>query len=173
VTSANKRKGDLFNRQIIKHLIAEGITDAHRYQDGYHLDRGDVAGIPGIVIQAKNVVQVKWSNWFLNVRLQQVHAASPIGILALKRQGRSDPAEATAILERMSWWDLRGGRTPAKQLALGTNWKLSGVLDLLDKVPDSVIFVTRNRAFKSIGQDLIFMKFRTVVPFIKDWISHD
>jgi hypothetical protein len=53
VTSKSKAKGSAWERAIVNHLIASGWPFAERRIAGAVKDRGDIAGVAGVVIEAR------------------------------------------------------------------------------------------------------------------------
>ena len=62
--SAEKRKGDAFERDVVRVFNDHGFPYAERALGlGRHDDRGDVAGVPGFLIDAKNCARLELAVW--------------------------------------------------------------------------------------------------------------
>lgn len=80
-------------------------------------DPGDIAGVPGLIISAKDVnadterQAGTWRRWW--GELDAMLAADPaaLGVIVVKRPGHPDPADAWAHLQLADFSDLLGGGT--------------------------------------------------------------
>jgi Holliday junction resolvase len=69
--SAEKRKGDAFEREVVRVLNEHGHPYAERaLQLGRHDDRGDIAGIPGFYLDAKNHARLQLATWVDEARAE-------------------------------------------------------------------------------------------------------
>ena len=48
------KKGPLFEKQVVEYLRSEGFDKCERRVMGGRLDRGDISGIPNVVLEVKN-----------------------------------------------------------------------------------------------------------------------
>ena len=95
--SAEKRKGDAFEREVIRVLRANGFPYAERVlRLGAHDDRGDIIGVPGFHIDCKARRRFELSTWVDEVVTEAPEDAVPI--IVLKRPGAS-PDRAYVIVE--------------------------------------------------------------------------
>ena len=104
MTSANKVKGDVFERALRDHLAAAGF-DVERTRAGYTRDYGDLhvsvgpGGAPGVIVQAKNHARLALSEWLTGLRAQLVDSRAEHGVLVVKRRGVGDPGKSYAVME--------------------------------------------------------------------------
>jgi hypothetical protein len=61
--SAAKAKGTRWESDIVRALREAGFVQAERRAGNGTFDRGDIAGVPGLVIEAKNHREVKLGAW--------------------------------------------------------------------------------------------------------------
>jgi hypothetical protein len=61
--SASKRKGTAFETDVVNYLRANGHPFAERRALKGARDCGDVTGVPGVVIEIKNVASMKLAEW--------------------------------------------------------------------------------------------------------------
>ncbi|WP_186818731.1 hypothetical protein [Nocardia ninae] len=99
-----KRKGDVYERALLKYLRANGFPGAERTRAGYERDGGDfhldplVGTAPGVIGQAKNVVTPRWREWLDGLSDQIKNSRAELGFLIWKRKGITDPAEQLAVM---------------------------------------------------------------------------
>jgi hypothetical protein len=85
--SAEKRKGDAFERDVARVLAHHGFPYAERMlQLGRHTDRGDIAGVPGFYIDTKNQARHQLGVWVDEVCEQ---AGELVPVVVVKRKGRA------------------------------------------------------------------------------------
>lgn len=89
---ANKAKGSSAERDLVAFLRANGFPHAERRLAGATKDRGDIAGIPGVVIEAKNCARTELGAWVDEALVEQANDRADLGVVWHKRRGRRDPA---------------------------------------------------------------------------------
>ena len=95
VTGAGaRRKGSLWEREIVEYLRAHGFPYAERaYGAGRPDDRGDIDGVAGWVIEAKNQKTIELARWADEAKGEAencqhpAYPAPPWAVIA-KRRGR-------------------------------------------------------------------------------------
>jgi len=100
----NKAKGAKYERQVCDMLTAElGVPVERRRLEG-QLDRGDVAGIPGLIIECKN--ERKWGvwQWLREAKAEAEHAtrhssSDTLGVVFKRQLGFPDPADSAVIMD--------------------------------------------------------------------------
>jgi len=102
----SKQKGTAFETAIVRWLNANGYPNAERSPLRGNKDRGDVTGIPGVCIEAKNCKTLTPSLWIdqLNVEMRNGNAAT--GTVIAKRRGTTDVGECYALMPVRVWLDL-------------------------------------------------------------------
>jgi hypothetical protein len=95
--SAAKKKGTAWESAIVQFLRANGVTHAERRSLGGTLDRGDIAGIPGIVIEAKSGA-LHLAAWVAEAETERANDGAKHGIVWAKRAGKTSPADGYAIM---------------------------------------------------------------------------
>ena len=84
--SASKAKGSAWERRIVDYLVANGFRYAERRALEGKNDRGDVAGIPGVVIEAKNAKRVELAAWMDEAIAEKGNAGAQIGVVVFPRR---------------------------------------------------------------------------------------
>lgn len=63
MANPSKQKGSAWERRLVDFLASHGHPNAERRVTEGKNDRGDVSGVPGWVIEAKNCRQIDLSGW--------------------------------------------------------------------------------------------------------------
>lgn len=95
--SASKRKGTAFERDVVDYLTGNGFPHAERRALEGVNDRGDVAGIPGVVLEAKNHKTIDLGGFMVELEREQKRAAAELGLLVVKRR-MHNVARAYAVM---------------------------------------------------------------------------
>lgn len=93
MTNRNKTKGSAWERAIVNHLQAAGWPYAERRIAGSVKDRGDIAGVVGVVIEAKNQARMTLAEWVDEAELEQANDNAWLGVVWHKRSGKASAAE--------------------------------------------------------------------------------
>jgi hypothetical protein len=93
VTNRNKAKGSAWERAIVEHLKAAGWPFAERRLAGSTKDRGDIAGVVGVVIEAKNTATARLAEWIAETELERTNDGAWLGVVWHKRKGKGSAAD--------------------------------------------------------------------------------
>lgn len=93
MTSRNKAKGSAWEHAIVEHLRNAGWPYAERRIAGAAKDRGDIAGVVGVVIEAKNTASRNLAGWIEETELERVNDGAWLGVVWHKRTGKSSAAD--------------------------------------------------------------------------------
>lgn len=94
----NKRRGNVYESQVVEVLRLYGHHGAARTLSGSREDRGDIQGIPNTVIQAKKHREYSFGPWLDEARKQAAHAGVSRYAVVAKRRGVADVSESFAVL---------------------------------------------------------------------------
>ncbi len=97
--TASKRKGTAWESTIVDYLRGAGAPHAERRALNGAKDRGDVAGIPGVVIEAKNAKTVELGVWLDEAHAERANDGADIGVVWFKRRGRTSPAAGYVLMD--------------------------------------------------------------------------
>lgn len=104
--SRSKQKGTAHETAIIRWLQSNGHHNAERRTlNGQH-DRGDIAGIPGVVIEAKNHKSFDLAGWTRELETEIRNANATTGVVIAKRRGTTNVDDYYAILPARLWLEL-------------------------------------------------------------------
>lgn len=93
----SKEKGREWESDIVDYLIANGVPHAERRRLNGVNDRGDVAGIPSVVIEAKHERSYALPSWLREATRERDNDHADIGVV-WARQNRVPGAENGFII---------------------------------------------------------------------------
>lgn len=79
-------------------LRDNGVPHAERRALGGNKDRGDLAGIPGVVVEAKSAQRLQLAAWVDEAEAERANDGADIGVVWIKRKGRASPGSGYVIL---------------------------------------------------------------------------
>lgn len=116
MTSPQKVKGDLFERNVRDWLLDDDWPLVQRIPAGATLDIGDLllpADVPA-TIDCKNHRTLSLGAWVDRAGVQAANAGRVSGWVCVKRNGTADPARSFMVTDLQQWSDfvhrLRGLR---------------------------------------------------------------
>ena len=116
MTTPSKRKGSAWELAIAKYLVEQGWPHAERRVAGSTIDKGDIYGIIGCVIEAKNEKKITLADYMKELEVECKNAKASTGVAIVKKRGTTDVGEAYAVLPVHMWVKLMkeagyGGKT--------------------------------------------------------------
>jgi len=126
--SAAKAKGTAAETAVVRFLQANGYPHAERRALAGFLDRGDVAGIPGLVIEVKTAARMELAQWVTEAKLE----ATPVRPVALLGPDGRDSGKTT--WEQVSdlgvvWHKRRGKGSPGDWYVTMDGWAFLALLE--------------------------------------------
>ncbi len=91
--SRSKQKGTAWETAIVRYLAAQGWPAAERRALSGTQDRGDVFGIVGWVIEAKNCRALSLAQWVDEATIEQANAGADFSAVWHHRKGKPSPAD--------------------------------------------------------------------------------
>lgn len=95
--AAARDKGTRWNRTIAVYLASCGWPYAEPRAKNGAKDRGDVTGVAGVMIEAKNAARPRLGQWMAEVRAQTANADALVGVCWMKRAGSSHAADGVVV----------------------------------------------------------------------------
>jgi hypothetical protein len=89
--SRSRAKGTAAETQVVAYLQSMGFIHAERRALSGAKDRGDVAGIPGTVIEVKNVIKPELAEWVKEAAAERDHDHAMWGVVWHKKRGAQFP----------------------------------------------------------------------------------
>lgn len=98
MTSPQARKGRRAEIAVAEYLKTFGFIHAEpTRRSGWADDRGDIDGIPGVVIEVKDHKKHDLPGWLRELEAEVENAGAQTGVLIVKRRGCTDPADWYAV----------------------------------------------------------------------------
>lgn len=108
MANKSKAKGTLAEVGVRDFLRANGFPYAERLPTEGGKDRGDITGVPGVVIEVKNCKTFDLAGWVKECEVEMANAGVELGIVWAKRRGTTDPGK---------WFVVTTGDVLVKMLA--------------------------------------------------------
>lgn len=96
--SASKAKGTRWESALVDYL-RRFVPGVERRTLSGVLDRGDIAGIEGVVIEAKNTKAALLAQYLDEANREAANAKADIGVVWMKRIGKSSPADGYVVMD--------------------------------------------------------------------------
>ena len=96
--TASKAKGTAWESAIVDFLREHGALHAERRALGGTNDRGDIAGIPGVVIEAKCAAKLEFGSWLAEAEAERINDGATYGVVWAKRRGKGSPGAGYVVL---------------------------------------------------------------------------
>ena len=109
--SAARAKGTAWETAIVTYLRASGFRYAERRAMNGTNDRGDIAGVPGVVIEAKSCKTIDVPGWLREANQEALNAHVPVGVVWFKRAGKSSPGDGWVVMDANNFAYLCGDTT--------------------------------------------------------------
>lgn len=104
--SVSKRKGTAWESKIVDYLRDLGWVHAERRTLSGANDRGDIAGLPGVVIEAKSAARVELAAWQDEATREAGNAGASVGVVWFKRRGNTSPGSGFVLMTGDQFADL-------------------------------------------------------------------
>lgn len=88
-----RRKGTAAETALVTWFVDHGFPFAERRALHGTADKGDVAGIPGVVIEVKNCESLALAAWLEEARQEATNAGASVFAVVHKRRGKGDPGQ--------------------------------------------------------------------------------
>jgi len=84
----SKQRGTAFETRVVKYLQERGFVNAERRALAGTLDKGDITGLPGVVIECKNVKAIDLAGWMDETLAEQKNARASVAFCVFPRRNR-------------------------------------------------------------------------------------
>lgn len=85
----SKAKGTAWETRVVGYLRENGSPYAERRALSGNVDRGDVSGIPGVVVEAKNAKAIDLAGWVDEMVKEKANAGAAIGAVVFPRRNHA------------------------------------------------------------------------------------
>ncbi len=96
--SRSKQKGTRWETAIVEYLRTNGVSHAERRTFAGAHDKGDISGIPGIVIEAKNEKAISLAAYADEAATEATNAGAALGVAWIHRRGKASPAAGYVLM---------------------------------------------------------------------------
>jgi Holliday junction resolvase len=104
--SKSKQKGTSAETSVVRWLHSQGRKAVERRALHGTADRGDIAGIPSVVIEVKNHKTMKLSEWVKELEVEMGNDQAETGVVIHKKSGTTDVGEWYATMPVKVWYEL-------------------------------------------------------------------
>jgi hypothetical protein len=115
--SRQRAKGTAWETAIVGYLRDKGWTHAERRALGGAQDKGDIAGVIGVVIEAKSCKTHDLAGWIDEAAVERDNADADLGVVWFKRRGYTSPGKGYVLMtgEDLAWLLKSAGYGPADE----------------------------------------------------------
>ncbi len=104
--SASKQKGTAWETRVVQYLRECGWPHAERRALSGAQDKGDLLGIPGLVIEAKCAVRHSLAEWLDEATVERDNANARHGVVWFKRRGYTTPGRGFVLMDGETFTNL-------------------------------------------------------------------
>lgn len=104
--SKQKQKGTAAETAVVNWLVSMGRKHVERRSLKGTADRGDIAGIPGVVIEVKNHARMELSEWLAELQIEMQNDKANTGVVIHKKRGTTDVGYWYATMPVSVWYQL-------------------------------------------------------------------
>lgn len=104
--SKSKQKGTAAETAVVNWLKEQGREHVERRSLSGSNDRGDIAGIPVVVIEVKNHATMKLSEWLRELEVEIKNDNADTGVVIHKKKGTTNVGEWYATMSVDLWYQL-------------------------------------------------------------------
>jgi len=102
----SRAKGTAWETAIVTYLQTRGWPTAERRALAGRNDRGDIAGVVGVCIEAKSAARLELAVWADQTRAETINAAARVGAVWIRRRGKPNPADGYVLLDGHTFTEL-------------------------------------------------------------------
>ena len=104
--SKAKQKGTAAETAVVNWLQSKGRKNVERRTLNGASDRGDIAGIPLVVLEVKNCSRMELSKWLKELEVEMHNDKAETGIVIHKKKGTTDVGQWYATFPVGLWFAL-------------------------------------------------------------------
>ena len=106
MTNKSKARGTRHESSIVEVLAASGWPHAERRTLNGAFDRGDIAGIIGVVIEAKATAKANIPGWLRELDVEMVNDGAATGAVWAKSVGKAHAEDGYIVMRPATWLAL-------------------------------------------------------------------
>jgi hypothetical protein len=97
--SAAKQRGTAWESAVVAFLRERGWPNAERRALNGRADRGDIAGVIGVVVEAKNARTVDLAGWLREAQAEALNDRARHGVVWFKRRGKASAGDGYVLMD--------------------------------------------------------------------------
>lgn len=98
MVNRSKARGTSWETAIVNFLVDQGWLHCERRTLSGAQDKGDIAGIPGVMIEAKATKTITLGTFIKEVEVETAHAKARVGVAWIKRVGKASPGDGYVVM---------------------------------------------------------------------------
>lgn len=106
MSGASRRKGAAYEVDVCNWLKGKGWAYVERRIAGMGNDRGDINGMPGVVVECKNRKEFDLAGYCRQLEAEITEAGADTGVVIIKKAGTTDVGQHYALMPVHRWADL-------------------------------------------------------------------
>jgi len=106
MANRSRAKGTNWEGEVVDFLRAHCCPHAERRTSNARNDRGDIVGIPGVVIEAKAAQKMELGSWLSELEVEIANDDAGTGALFVKRIGKAKGADGFIVMTPERWAEL-------------------------------------------------------------------
>ena len=104
--STARKKGTNWESAIVTYLRENGAPHAERRATAGARDRGDIAGVPGVVIEAKSHTGLNLAGWLDEAEKERVNDNAALAVVWHKRRGKASAGDGYVTMSGATFVQL-------------------------------------------------------------------
>lgn len=104
--TASRRKGSTYELAVVKWLNGHSWPYAERRIAGMAADKGDITGMPGVVVECKNRKDFDLAGYLAQLEVEMHTSGAETGVVIIKRRGQTNVGKHYALMPVELWADL-------------------------------------------------------------------
>lgn len=97
--SRQKQKGTRWETRIVDYLRERGWPHAERRTLNGAKDQGDISGVIGVVIEAKDAQRHELASWLDEANTERDNASADFGVVWAHRRGKASPRDGYVVMD--------------------------------------------------------------------------
>lgn len=114
--SKSRARGTAWETEIVNYLNRVGYPYVERRALNGAADKGDIAGLPGVVIEAKSQNRFTLAEWMDETIRQGHNASAEVAVCWIHRPGKASARDGYVVMNGAQFIEILGllGYTPAE-----------------------------------------------------------
>lgn len=106
MANPSKTKGTAWESAVTAFLIEAGWPYAERRALAGNLDKGDIAGVPAVMIECKAEKAITLGTYAAEVAVEKANANAKVGVAWIKRRGKASARDGYVVMDGAQFVEL-------------------------------------------------------------------